>query len=49
MNYLITVPIHQSKSEEIVKHYYKTLIQNNGPRQCIHVLTHELFIGEIRY
>ena len=49
-NYLITVPIHQSRSEEQCinrKCYNKilcTTLYNNGSRQHIHVFTHELFL-----
>ena len=51
-NYLITVPICQSKSEEIgdalIKNFITkilhTRIHNNRPSQYIYVLTHELYI-----
>ena len=54
-HYLITVPIHQSRSEKIgvpliEKCYLKILctkLHNNGPRQCIHVLIHELLVQEM--
>ena len=54
MNYLITVPIYESRSEEIgcalidnekIEVGYTRL--NNGSRQCIHVITDKLFIQEI--
>ena len=52
-NYLITVPIHQSRSEEIgdalienVISKYCAQLHYNGPRQHIHVIPHELFVQE---
>ena len=57
MNYLLTVPKHQSRSEETVDALIENVITkilcaqlyNNGSRQCIHVFTHELFIQEAGY
>ena len=50
-NYLITVPIYQSKAEEIGDFdracCHKILcsrLHNNGSGQCIHVITYELLI-----
>ena len=55
-NYLITVPIHQSRSEEIgdtlIKCYLKILcawLYNNGPRQHIYILTYKLLVQETCY
>ena len=49
-NFLITVPIFQARSEEIGEvtnrkchnKIFYTRIYYNGPRQCIHVLTHDI-------
>ena len=57
MNNLITVPIHQSRSEQIGDTLIKNVITkklctqlyNNGPRQHIHIFNHELFISEAGY
>ena len=51
-NYIITVPVYQSKAEEIGEAfdwtcYYKILcsrLYNNGPGECIYVISYELFI-----
>ena len=55
-NYLITVPVHQSWSEEIgnalIECNFKILcaqLYTNGSRQCMHVLTNELFVQETWY
>ena len=56
MNCLITVPIYQSRSEEIgdfliddVISKYCILDYINGSRQAIHVIFNEVFIQEILY
>ena len=56
-NYLITVPIYHSKSEEIgealienIIHYIKILctrLYNHGSRQHIHVYSNESLIQEV--
>ena len=45
-NYLITVPIYQTKSEEIGDALKENVIRiyNHGSRQCIYVFTHDLLI-----
>ena len=51
-NYLITVPIYQSKAEEIGDTLIRTChnkilcsrLHNNGSGQCIYVITYELSI-----
>ena len=55
MNYLITVPIYQSKSEEIgealieniLSKYCHTRLHNYGSRQHIYVTSDELPIQEV--
>ena len=54
-NYLITVPLYQSKSEEIgealtenvISKYCVHRLHNYGPGQCIYVNTIELPVQEI--
>ena len=49
-NYLLTVPLHQAKSEEIGEALMENVITKYcipeyiimDPRQCIYVLTHDL-------
>ena len=56
-NYLITVPICQSRSEEIgnalienvISKYLCARLYNDGSRLCIYVITHELLIHEAQY
>ena len=56
-NYLIMVPIHQSRLEEmgnalidnVISKYCVPNYINNASRQCIYVLTHELLVSETRY
>ena len=51
-NYLITIPIHQSRSdkigdalkENIITKYFFTRLHNNGSGQCVYVFTHDLVI-----
>ena len=51
-NYLITVPIYQSKAEEIGEAFDRTFcdeilcsrLHNNGPGQHIYVISYKLFI-----
>ena len=51
MNYLIMVPIYQSKAEEIGEDLIEHVVTkycvpdyNNGPGQHIYIITYELFV-----
>ena len=51
MNYLITVPMYQSRAKEVGEALIEHIITkysrlyNKGSRQCIHVLPYELLIS----
>ena len=56
-NYLITIPIHHSGSEEVGESIDSTCyigilcsqLHYNGSRQCIYVYSNELLIQEAKY
>ena len=48
-NYLITVPIHHSRSEEVGEALIEHIISKYHAPNCIHVYSNGLLIQEVKY